>query len=314
MTTERAATLTPATVRMPRPWGAWGVNLLTIVLAVLWAIPILWATIVSFRPPNDNLGRGDVWFSDRVTLESYEKATSLAPFFPKWQDGHLTNSYYTNTIEFTALTLAVQLVTVTLGGFVFAHFEFFGKRFLFYFILLQMMIPTAILLVPNFVTIREFSTVYLGIPKAIYYKEFSLYDTPLAMAMPYFGSAFGTFLMRQAFLGVPRDLVDAGVVDGCRWHHLLRHVYLPPSWPSLIAFGLVTLSFHWNELLWPLVVTSDKARPLTMGLLRFTQLTDIGAQWSLMMAATLIIAAPLLLLFIVFQRQFISSFLHSGLK
>ena len=236
MQTEHAATLNPTSVRSPRPWSVWGVNLLTVVLALLWAIPILWATVVSFRPPSDNLGHGDVWFSDRITLESYEKATSLAPFFPKWQDGHLTNSYYSNTIEFTALTLVVQLVTVTLGGFVFAHFEFFGKRFMFTFILLQMMIPTAILLVPNFVTIREFSTVYLGIPKAIYYKEFSLYDTPLAMAMPYFGSAFGTFLMRQAFLGVPRDLVDAGVVDGCRWYHLLRHVYLPPSWPSLIAF------------------------------------------------------------------------------
>lgn len=297
-----------------RPWGRWGVNLISIVLAVLWAVPILWATVVSFRPPDDDLGRGDVWFSDRITLESYERATALAPFFPKWQNGGLTNSYYVNTIEFVLLVLAVQLVTVTLGGFVFAHFEFFGKRVLFTFILLQMMIPTAILLVPNFVTIREFSTVYLGIPKALYYKEFSLYDTPIAMAMPYFGSAFGTFLMRQAFLGVPRDLVDAGIVDGGRWYHLLRHVYLPPSWPSLTAFGLVTVSFHWNELLWPLVVTSANARPLTMGLLRFTQLTDIGAQWSLVMAATMIIAAPLLIVFLIFQRQFISSFLHSGLK
>jgi len=297
-----------------RSWGRWGVNLISIVLAVLWAVPILWATVVSFRPPDDDLGRGDVWFSDRITLESYERATALAPFFPRWENGRLTNSYYVNTIQFVLLVLAVQLVTVTLGGFVFAHFEFFGKRVLFAFILLQMMIPTAILLVPNFVTIREFSTVYLGIPKALYYKEFSLYDTPLAMAMPYFGSAFGTFLMRQAFLGVPRDLVDAGIVDGCRWYHLLRHVYLPPSWPSLIAFGLVSVSFHWNELLWPLVVTSANARPLTMGLLRFTQLTDIGAQWSLVMAATMIIAAPLLIVFLVFQRQFISSFLHSGLK
>jgi sn-glycerol 3-phosphate transport system permease protein len=177
-----------------------------------------------------------------------------------------------------------------------------------------MMIPTAVLLVPNFVTIREFSTVTLLIPKFIFYKKFSVYDTPLAIALPYFGSAFGTFLMRQAFLSVPRDLVDAGIVDGCRWWHLLRHVYLPPSWPSLTAFGLVSVSFHWNELLWPLVVTSDRARPLTMGLLRFTQLTDIGAQWSLVMAATLIIVAPLLVAFLFFQRQFIQSFLYSGMK
>jgi sn-glycerol 3-phosphate transport system permease protein len=120
--------------------------------------------------------------------------------------------------------------------------------------------------------------------------------------------------MRQAFLEVPRDLVDSGRVDGCRWYQLLWHIYLPPSRPVLIAFALSTTSFHWNELLWPLVVTSDKARPLTMGLLRFTQLTDIGAQWSLVMAATMIIVAPLMIVFLIFQRQFISSFLHSGLK
>ena len=296
----------------------WFVTGITVLLAVLWAVPIIWAVIVSFRPPDDDLGVGDVWFGSAVTLASYQKATDLAPFFPDWAgsdaEGFPGDSYYANTLEWVLLTLVVQVVTVTLAGFAFAHFDFVGKRLLFTFVLMQMMIPTAVLLVPNFITIREFSTATLGLPKFIYYKEFSLYDTPWAIAMPYFGSAFGTFLMRQAFLSVPKDLVEAGVMDGCRWHHLLRNVYLPPSYPSLVAFGLVSVSFHWNELLWPLVVTSDKARPLTMGLLRFTQLTDIGAQWALVMAATMIIIAPLLLAFLFFQRQFINSFLYSGVK
>ncbi len=294
--------------------GTGVVNILTALLALVWAVPIVWAAVVSFRPPDDSLGSGDVWFGETVTTASYEKATDLAPFFPSFENGRPTRSYYTNTIQFVLLTLVVQIVTITLGGFAFAHYEFPGKRLLFYFVLLQMMIPTAILLVPNFVTIREFSTELLLIPKSLYYKEINLYDTPWAMAMPYFGSAFGTFLMRQAFLEVPKDLVDAGRIDGCRWYQLLWHIYLPPARATLVAFGLVSVSFHWNELLWPLVVTSDKARPLTMGLLRFTQLTDIGAQWSLIMAATLIIVAPLLLSFLIFQRQFIKSFMHSGLK
>jgi sn-glycerol 3-phosphate transport system permease protein len=295
--------------------AGWLATGLTFAIGLVWAVPILWATVVSLRPPNDDLGRGDVWFGHSITLDSYQKATRLAPFFPDLdQAGLLGHSYYTNTLEWVLLALVVQTVTVTLAGFAFAHFDFVGKKFFFYFVLMQMMIPTAVLLVPNFVTIREFSTATLGLPKFIYYHKFTLYDTPLAIALPYFGSAFGTFLMRQAFLGVPRDLVDAGIVDGCRWWQLLRHVYLPPSWPSLIAFGLVSVSFHWNELLWPLVVTSDKARPLTMGLLRFTQLTDIGAQWSLVMAATMIIVAPLLIAFLFFQRQFIQSFLYSGVK
>jgi sn-glycerol 3-phosphate transport system permease protein len=315
---SRAASLTavvPARPRRRAPWRLWLLNTFTVALCVLWSVPIAWATVVSFRPADDSLGAGDVWFSDRLSLSSYEKVVQLAPFFPDFKKGGFPgHSYYVNTLEWVLLTLVVQVVTVTLAGFAFAHYDFVGKRLLFAIILLQMMIPTAVLLVPNFVTIREFSTATLGIPKALFYKQIPLYDTPLAIALPYFGSAFGTFLMRQAFLGVPRDLVDAGIVDGCRWYHLLRHVYLPPSWPSLTAFGLVSVSFHWNELLWPLVITSDKARPLTMGLLRFTQLTDIGAQWSLVMAATMIIVAPLLLAFLFFQRQFIQSFLYSGMK
>jgi sn-glycerol 3-phosphate transport system permease protein len=307
--------MTEQAIRKPLPWSRWFINGLTFTLCILWAVPIVWATIVSFRPPIDDLGAGDVWFGKSVTLDSYQKAVDLAPFFPNFEkDGFPGHSYYMNTLEWVLLTLVVQVFTITLAGFALAHFDFLGKRFFFAFILMQMMIPTAVLLVPNFVTVREFSTATLLIPKFIYYKEFPLYDTPLAIALPYFGSAFGTFLMRQAFLGVPRDLVDAGIVDGCRWWHLLRHVYLPPCWPSVTAFGLVSVSFHWNELLWPLVVTSDKARPLTMGLLRFTQLTDIGAQWSLVMAATMIIIAPLLLAFLFFQRQFIQSFLYSGMK
>ena len=274
------------------------VTLATAIMCVLWAVPLLWAVVVSTRPLNDPLGRGDVWFGQTLTLESYQKATELAPFFPTITNGQITGSYYQNTIQYVLMVLAVQLVTIPLAAFAFVHFEFPGKKLLFYLILAQMMIPTAILLVPNFRTIRE-----LG-----------LFDTTLGIAIPYFGSAFGTFLLRQAFLEVPKDLVEAAQVDGARWYRLLWHVYLPPSRPTIIAFALVSVSFHWNSLLWPLVVTSDKARPLTMGLLRFTQLTDIGAQWSLIMAATLIIMAPLLIVFLIFQRQFIRSFMHSGIK
>ena len=265
------------------------VTLISVLFALGWASIIVWAIVVSFRPESEPLGRGDVWFGSAWTLANYVKAWSLAPF----------GQYYLNTVIIALTILGVQVVTITLAGFVFAHFRFAGQRTLFFFILLQLMIPTSALLAPNFGTIRA-----LG-----------LFDTRLAVAIPYFGSAFGTFLMRQAFLEVPRDLVDAGIVDGCSWWQLLRHVYLPPTMPTLIAFGLSSVSWHWNEFLWPLVVTiSDDVRPLTVGLVRFTQLGEIGARWSLLSAATLLVAAPLLLLFLVFQRRFIQSFLHSGIK
>jgi len=267
----------------------WILAIGTLLLALLWAVPLLWLIVASVRPPSDPMGPGDVWFAFPLTLENFSKAFELAPF----------GRYFVNTLVIIAMVLGVQLITVTLAGFAFANYEFRGKRLLFGFILLQLMIPTAVLLAPNFATIR-----HLG-----------LFDTRLAVAIPFFGSAFGTFLMRQAFLGVPRDLVDAGIIDGCNWWQLLRNVYLPPSSATLVAFGLASVSFHWNAFLWPLIITnSDKSRPLTAGLVRFTQLGEIGARWSLLAAATLIVAGPILVVFLIFQRRFIQSFMHSGFK
>lgn len=269
--------------------GSWLLTILTAALALVWLTPVAWALVASFRPAAEPMGRGDVWFGSTLTLANYAHAWSLAPF----------GQYYLNTILLVLMILAVQIITIVLGAFAFVHYRFPGKKWLFFFILLQMMIPTSALLAPNFATIRQ-----LGI-----------FDTLLAIAIPYFGSAFGVFLMRQAFMDIPRELVDAGIIDGCSWRQLLIHVYLPPSFPSMIAFGLSSVVWHWNEFLWPLIITnSDKSRPLTAGLVRFTQLGEIGAQWSLLSAATLMVIAPLFIVFLIFQRHFVSSFLHSGIK
>lgn len=277
------------THNLRRRAGATLVNLMTAVLALLWSAPVIWALVASLRPASDPMGRGNVWFSYALTLENYQRAWSMAPF----------GRYYLNTTILVVMIFAVQLLTITLAAFAFANYQFKGKKIIFFFVLLQMMIPTAALLAPNFSMIRR-----LGI-----------FDTILAMGIPYFGSAFGTFLLRQAFLEVPRDLVDAGVIDGCSWWQLLWNIYLPPSMPALIAFGLSSVIWHWNEFLWPLIVTnSDTSRTLTAGLVRFTQLGEIGAQWSLLTAATLMVTAPLFIVFLVFQKRFIQSFLHSGIK
>lgn len=206
-------TLNPTSPRMFQRVGHWLTNLLAIFLAVLWSVPVIWALIASFRPASDAISRGDVWFSTSLSAENYVRAWSLAPF----------GQYYINTIVVVLIILGVQLVTIVLAGFAFAHFKFAGKRWLFFFILLQMMIPTSALLAPNFATIR-----WLG-----------LFDTRLAIAIPYFGSAFGVFLLRQAFLDVPRELVDAGIIDGCAWWQLTIHVSLPPAVPLLFITFLI---------------------------------------------------------------------------
>lgn len=260
-----------------------------LLLSLAMVMPLVWAFLAALRPATEPFAAGNVFFGSYLSLENYSRAFELAPF----------GQYYLNTIAQVVAILAVQLVTSSLAAFAFARYRFPGDRVLFTVILLQMMIPTAALLVPNFSTIRV-----LG-----------LYDTVLGIALPFFGSAFGTFLLRQSFVSLPRDLVDAAAIDGCRWDQELRFVFLPNARSSLAAFALSSLSFHWNDFLWPLVITqSDTVRPLTAGLVRFTQLGEIGAQWGLLSAATMIVTLPLFVLFLVFQKQFVRGYLSSGIK
>jgi sn-glycerol 3-phosphate transport system permease protein len=258
-------------------------------LSALMLTPLAWALAASLRPPEIPFALGSVFFHSSLSTANYEKAFSLAPFA----------RYYVNTILQVASIIGMQLLTASLAAFAFARYRFAGDRFLFTLILLQMMIPTAALLVPNFATIRFLR----------------LYDTIPGIALPFFGSAFATFLLRQTFLTLPRDLADAATIDGCRWDQELRHVYLSTSKAALAAIVLSSLSYHWNDFLWPLVITqSDKARPLTAGLVRFTQMGEIGAQWGLLSAATMIVALPLVAAFVVFQKQFVRGYVSSGIK
>ena len=262
---------------------------LAIGIALLWIMPMIWSVIASLRPPNEPFARGQVWFGSGLSIYNYIRVFSLAPF----------GRYFLNTVLMVTAILSVQLITSSLAGFAFAFYRFPGEKILFTVILTQMILPTVALLVPNFQTIR-----ILG-----------LYDTTWAMAIPFWGSAFGMFLLRQAFLGIPRDYGDAARIDGCTWFMILRHIYLPMAISAVVAFSISSVNWHWNSLLWPLIITqSDTVRPLTAGLARFTQLGEIGAQWGLMSAATLIVALPLFVLFLVFQRWFMEGFMNSGLK
>src|SRR5258708_37283607 len=122
-------------------------------------------------------------------------------------------------------------------------------------------------------------------------------------------------MMRQAFRQVPRDLEDAGRIDGASWLAVLRHIYLPASIPTLVAFSLVSISAHWNEFLWPIIVYQrPENRTLTVGLTQVLRTSENGALYGQIMAGVLIVVTPLLFLFMIFQRQVINSFLPSRLK
>jgi sn-glycerol 3-phosphate transport system permease protein len=134
------------------------------------------------------------------------------------------------------------------------------------------------------------------------------------MGLPYMASAFGIFLLRQTFLTVPKELDDAARVEGAGALTTLLKVYVPLAKPIYVAYGLVSVSYHWNNLLWPLVITNSvSTRPLTVGLQVFSS-PDQGVQWSIISAAALMTSAPLLIGFLLFQRQFVQSFMRAGIK
>jgi sn-glycerol 3-phosphate transport system permease protein len=139
-------------------------------------------------------------------------------------------------------------------------------------------------------------------------------DTIFAVGLPYFASAFGIFLLRQTFKTVPRELEEAARVEGASRWQVLARVYVPLARPIYIAYGLVSVSYHWNNFLWPLIITkSVTTRPITVGLQVFAS-SDQGIDWSVITAATLLSAAPLLIAFLLFQRQFVQSFMRAGIR
>lgn len=269
--------------------GSHLLSIFTIVLAIIWLLPLIFTILMSFRPPAEAVTQGNVFFGSTITLENYANAWSVAPW-PR---------HYLNSVIFVVGTLVVQFFTITTAGYAFARMKFFGRDVLLIIMLLQLMIPPGVLLVQNFATIRD-----LG-----------LFDTYWAMMMPYWGSAFGVLLLRQSFREIPYELEEAARIDGANLFQLLRTIYVPLAIPAYIAFAVVSVSSHWNEFLWPLVITqSDNVRPLTVALNKLIRTADQGSMYSLLMAGTVLVIAPLSLVFIRYQRRFVESFASSGIK
>lgn len=257
--------------------------------ALLLALPYLLIaafTLLAALTPTADLNRGEV---GRLTLENFHLAWQSADF-PR---------LYLNTLLFTLGLLLVQVFTVTTAGFALAQLK--GKRsnLLFYLILAQLFLPASALILPNFLLVNR-----LG-----------LADTLTALALPYVASATGAFLLRQGFLQIPKELLEAARVDGATSWQILFRILLPLVRPQLAAFALVSLVYHWNEFLWPLVVIqSPEKRVLSLGFAAFARSAESGMEWGLIAAGAVLVALPLVLAFLLFQRAFVEAFSHSGLK
>ena len=271
------ATQTPAD-RALFVLGAW-------TLALLWGLPLAWAVWTAIHPSAFET-RFELFAP--LTVENFQRAWNAAPF----------GRYFVNTILLVTMVLTAQLLLCIHAAFAFARLKFPGRDILFALVLVQLMVMPDILIVRNYATMAR-----LG-----------LVDTILAIGLPYFASGFAIFLLRQTFKTIPKELEEAARVEGCSLMGLIWRVYVPLAKPTILAFALVSVSHHWNNFIWPLIITSSvNTRPLTVGLSIFAT-TDSGIEWSVITAATLITSAPLLIGFLLFQRQFVQSFLRAGIK
>jgi multiple sugar transport system permease protein len=267
-----------------------GVVLLHIVmygLALVTVAPFLWMLLTSFKELPDILTYPPKWLPDRFVFGNFMSAFEAAPF----------GRYYFNSL-FVAITVTLgQIVTCSLAAYAFARVQFRGRDLLFYLFLGTMMIPGQVIMIPSFMVLH-----WLG-----------WIDTYYALIVPGLASAFGTFLLRQFFLTIPRDLEDAASIDGCSRLGVLWRIILPLSRPALATLAVFTFMGVFNDFLWALVVvSSDEMKTVQLGLAIFRD--RYQTDWGQLMAASVTATLPILMVFFFAQRYFIKGITLSGLK
>lgn len=280
--------LPPTRRRRPFTPGDLLLHAALIAGSVIMLLPFAWMLSTSLKFPPDIFTYPPVWIPERIAWQNYARTVSVMPF----------GRFYLNSVIVTVCTTLLQLLTSSLAAFAFARLRFPGRDALFLLYLATLMIPSQVTMIPNFILVR-----LLG-----------WYDTYQALILPpaFFTSALSTFLLRQYFLGIPRDLDEAARMDGASSLRIWWQVILPLSGPAIAALAIFVSLNNWNEFLWPLITTdSEEMRTLPVGLSAFQG--QFKVEWNLLMAGSVIAMLPVLVVYVIAQRWFIRGITMSGL-
>jgi multiple sugar transport system permease protein len=260
-----------------------------IACALSMLIPMLWMVSTSLKPPGGILSMPPKLLPRPVEWRNYGSVFEQQPFA----------MFFVNSIKISSLSTLGMVLSCALGGFTFARLRFRGKGVLFSILMMTMMVPGAVTLVPRFILMRAIGWI----------------DTHYALIVPsWTGAAFGVFLMRQYYLSIPQDLVDAGRIDGASFFTIFVRIFLPLGKPVLATLGVLTFMGSWNDLMDPLIMLNSIEKfTVTLGLTFFrNRMTDVA--WGPLMAATVMGALPTLLLFVGAQKYFVQGIVTTGLK
>lgn len=262
-------------------------HILLLAGAVIMITPFIWSVTSSFKSLAEIFNTPAFQIPFPLDFSAYQAVLERISF----------PTYVWNTFKVASLVTVGQILTSSMAGYAFARLRFPGRDVLFILYLATLMVPAIVTLIPNFVIMRQLGWI----------------DSHAALIVPFLGSAFGTFLMRQFFLGFPKELDEAAKLDGCNPLQFYFYILLPNSKPILVTFGLLTFQFMWNDFQWPLIIiNSDQKRTLQVGL-AFLQ-NENYTEWNVLMAGSVLAILPILVLFMFTQKTLIQSFKLSGLK
>ncbi|TWT25402.1 carbohydrate ABC transporter permease [Planomicrobium sp. CPCC 101110] len=259
-----------------------------LLLFIIFAMPFVWMASTAFKTLGETLTFPPVWIPETLQWENFTQAWNSGPFL----------KYFFNSVIVTLFILILQFATIIPAAYAFARYNFPLKNFFFALTMICLMIPSQLIFLP----------VYLNL------SSWGILDTIWGLILPFVTSAFGIFLLRQSFMQVPEELLEAARLDDATEWQIIRKIMLPLAKPVLVTLALFSFIAHWNDYFWPLVMTTtDTARTLPLGIAMLRQVEG-GASWNIVMAGNLLLVLPILVIFFFAQRHIIRAFVYTGVK
>lgn len=257
-----------------------------LIVAFLFVFPFLWMASTAFKTMPEVRQ-----FPPTLLPETWEWSN----FAQAWESGPFL-MYTWNSILVAVGILILQFLTAVPAAYAFARYKFPGRNLLFGLVLIALMIPGQVIFLPIYVQLSGWGLV----------------NTLWSLILPYAASAFGIFLLRQAFMQVPDEVIEAARLDNASEWKIMWTIMVPMAKPVLVTFGLFSFIYHWNDYFWPLIMTnSDEVRTLPIGISSL-HMSDGGTLWNVMMAGNMILILPILVIFFVAQRHIIKAFIYQS--
>lgn len=262
-------------------------HILLIIGAFIMIVPFIWMILTSLKSFSESMQVPPTILPEVLQFENYLNVFASVDFL----------KYYFNTIVLTLGRTLAQLFLCSLAAFAFARMNFPGKNTIFILILSVLMVPMQVILIPNYGILTQLGWI----------------DTFYALIVPGMFSAFGVFLLRQFFMGIPKELDEAATMDGCSFFGIYWRIILPNATPALIALGIFTILASWNDFLWPLIMTSSEdMRVLSVGIAAFQG--QYSTDYPLLMAGAVMSTIPMLIMFIFLQKYLVTGIALQGVR